>query len=201
MTLRLKHTANSMLPTSAGRFLVRLAKEIFLAYPEEIEFPLKVPEELDVKAGLFVAVVEILEQGQRKTLSCTGYPFPEVSIVQAVVDAAVSSVIRAKVFHQSELASPHGKAVRVIVVTEPQRVYMERRVDYPKAIVAERDGVMVRRGFNMAVLLPQVALERGLDGLDLLSECCAKAGLPPDAWLLRGTEISIFKTRVFEEEI
>jgi uncharacterized protein (TIGR00296 family) len=48
-------------------------------------------------------------------------------------------------------------------------------------------------------LLPQVAPEWNWDAEEFLSNCCLKAGLQPDAWLDKGTQVEKFQAIIFEE--
>jgi uncharacterized protein (TIGR00296 family) len=62
-------------------------------------------------------------------------------------------------------------------------------------------GVLVRRGFNSGVFLPQVATETSWSKEEFLSYLCAhKAGLSADAWKDKSTEIYIFSAEVFSEK-
>ena len=64
-----------------------------------------------------------------------------------------------------------------------------------------KHGVIVRRGRNQGVFLPQVATETGWDRKTFLERLCSsKAGLPADAWKDEGTELYIFTAQLFEEE-
>jgi uncharacterized protein (TIGR00296 family) len=58
----------------------------------------------------------------------------------------------------------------------------------------------MKRGGRSGLLLPQVATEWGWDSEEFLSQCCVKAGLPPDSWLLPGTEVSRFQAIIFAEK-
>lgn len=61
-------------------------------------------------------------------------------------------------------------------------------------------GVLIRRGWNSGVFLPQVAKETGWTKEKFLSNLCGgKAGLAPDAWKDPKTEIFIFSALVFSE--
>jgi AmmeMemoRadiSam system protein A len=60
-----------------------------------------------------------------------------------------------------------------------------------------RHGLIVRRGFQSGLLLPQVAVEWKWDRTRFLEQTCRKAGLPPDAWRKPGTEILWFEAEVF----
>jgi AmmeMemoRadiSam system protein A len=69
----------------------------------------------------------------------------------------------------------------------------------PARIAVGRDGVMVRRGRNLGLLLPQVARDHHWGPDALLAAACRKAGLPPDAWREPGTELFTFQADVFGE--
>jgi AmmeMemoRadiSam system protein A len=69
----------------------------------------------------------------------------------------------------------------------------------PARIVAGRDGVIVRRGRNVGLLLPQVARDHHWGPEALLAATCRKAGLPPEAWREPGTELFTFQADVFGE--
>ena len=69
-----------------------------------------------------------------------------------------------------------------------------------QAIEVGRDGLIIRRGRFQGLLLPQVATEYGWDRDTFLAQTCRKAGLPPDAWKMKDTEILSFRAEVFGEE-
>ena len=61
-----------------------------------------------------------------------------------------------------------------------------------------RHGLVIERGWNRGLLLPQVATEWGWDALTFLAHTCRKAGLPADAWK-SGTTLLRFEAEVFGE--
>ncbi|OHD63654.1 MAG: hypothetical protein A2176_05850 [Spirochaetes bacterium RBG_13_51_14] len=61
------------------------------------------------------------------------------------------------------------------------------------------DGLIVSRGFNSGLLLPQVPVEQGWDRDVFLENTCYKAGLPGNAWQQKGTTIEKFSAQVFGE--
>lgn len=69
----------------------------------------------------------------------------------------------------------------------------------PSTIVVGTHGLVVSRGANRGLLLPQVPLEWGWDRETFLAETCAKAGLPEGAWKEKGTKIESFTADVFSE--
>ena len=66
----------------------------------------------------------------------------------------------------------------------------------PSAFEIGRHGLVVEKGRRRGLLLPQVATEWGWDREQFLSQACAKAGLPPDAWR-RGAKVYRFAADVF----
>ena len=61
-----------------------------------------------------------------------------------------------------------------------------------------RHGLVIERGWQRGLLLPQVATEWGWDAETFLAQTCHKAGLPRDAWKNRA-EIWRFEAEVFGE--
>ena len=70
----------------------------------------------------------------------------------------------------------------------------------PEEIEVGRHGLDVRRAGARGLLLPQVAVEHGLDREKFLAATCRKAGLAADAWQDVGTEIRVFEADVFGDE-
>lgn len=69
----------------------------------------------------------------------------------------------------------------------------------PERIEAGRHGLMVSRGRQRGVLLPQVATQFRWPAARFLEETCAKAGFERDAWKDPGTRIEAFTAEVFAE--
>jgi AmmeMemoRadiSam system protein A len=72
-----------------------------------------------------------------------------------------------------------------------------RRVDSTDEIVAGLHGLVVEKGRNRGLLLPQVAKEAGWDAETFLGATCEKAGLPPEAWRDDEARIYVFTAFVF----
>jgi AmmeMemoRadiSam system protein A len=68
----------------------------------------------------------------------------------------------------------------------------------PQDILVGRDGLVVERGWQRGLLLPQVATEWGWDADTFLAHTCQKAGLPRDAWQ-SGAKVWRFEAEVFGE--
>jgi MEMO1 family protein len=83
--------------------------------------------------------------------------------------------------------------IEISVLSVPERI-----MDW-RSIRLGKHGVIVRKGFQSGVFLPQVATETGWDLEEFLSQlCCQKAGLPPDAYKNdREVTIQAFTAEVF----
>ena len=85
--------------------------------------------------------------------------------------------------------------VEVSVLSKP------RAVKSADEIIMGKHGVIVRRGMQGGVFLPQVATETGWTKEHFLSELCSqKAGLPPDCWKDPATRLEVFTAEVFGEK-
>ena len=63
-----------------------------------------------------------------------------------------------------------------------------------------KHGILIKKGFNQGLLLPQVAVEYGFDRTKFLEHTCLKAGLPGDCYKSGDCEIYIFSATVFGEK-
>jgi len=76
-----------------------------------------------------------------------------------------------------------------------------KKVDSADKIELGKHGVLVRKGYQSGVFLPQVATETGWSKEEFLNNLCAhKAGLAQDAWKNKDTELYVFNAEVFSEK-
>ena len=68
----------------------------------------------------------------------------------------------------------------------------------PEQVEVGRHGLLISRGFQRGLLLPQVAVQWKWDRERFLAETCRKAGLPQDAWK-QGATLQAFTAQVFSE--
>jgi hypothetical protein len=67
----------------------------------------------------------------------------------------------------------------------------------PRKIEVGRHGLVIRKGRNSGLLLPQVPVEWGWDRETFLKHTAMKAGIPAEAWKDPDTEILWFEAEVF----
>ena len=74
-----------------------------------------------------------------------------------------------------------------------------REIQDVSEIKVGRDGILIEKGGQKGLLLPQVATEYHWDKKTFLEQTCYKAGLPKDAWR-QGAKIFIFSAEIFDEK-
>jgi uncharacterized protein (TIGR00296 family) len=185
-----------------GEFLVNLARravEEYLKTRRRLPVPEGVAEKLEQPCGVFVTINSV-ERGEKELRGCIGLPYPTDPLVQAVIQSAISSATEDPRFCPISSSELDKVVFEVSVLTPPQRIEAKKAKEYPTKIKVGEDGLIVEKGIYKGLLLPQVPVEWGWDEEEFLCQCCAKAGLPPDNWLLEGTRLYRFQAIIFEEE-
>jgi AmmeMemoRadiSam system protein A len=115
---------------------------------------------------------------------CIGYPLPVKPL-----DETISQDTRF-----APLASEEMDRLRV----EVSVLGLPEPIASPTDVEVGRHGIIVSKGFNRGLLLPQVPVEHGWDRETYLRHGCLKAGLGPDEWK-KGARIEVFTAQVFSE--
>ncbi|MCS7118433.1 MAG: TIGR00296 family protein [Archaeoglobaceae archaeon] len=144
------------------------------------------------KRGVFTTLIE---HGELR--GCIGFPYPVKRLDEAIIESAISAAIDDPRFEPVKRWEMEKIIVEVTILTEPERINA-RAQDLPKFVEIGKHGLMVKKGLLSGLLLPQVAVEYGMDAEEFLSHTCLKAGLPPDCWLT-GVEIYRFEGQIFME--
>jgi len=178
-----------------GRFLVRLARESIEASlrGEEPKVP-EVGGNLREKRGVFVTLTE-----GEELRGCIGFPLPLFPLAEATVKAALSAAFEDPRFPPLRREELERVLVEVSVLSPPELIRVKDPREYPRAVRVGEHGLIVEGLGTSGLLLPQVAVEWKWDAEEFLSQCCMKAGLPPDMWLTKEVRISRFTAQVFSE--
>jgi uncharacterized protein (TIGR00296 family) len=182
-----------------GKYLIKLARKSMETYIEtgkEIKLPKDAPEKLTQKCGVFTSL-HTLEGNLR---GCIGYPEPVFPLIKATIGSAINAATRDPRFPPVTLQELNHLLIEVTILTPPEKIEVEDPKEYPNSIEVGKDGLIVRKDFFSGLLLPQVAVDWDWDKEQFLSQCCVKAGLPPDQWVCdKDVEISKFQAELFEE--
>lgn len=185
-----------------GKLLVRLARnavEEYLKTRKRIRPPEGLPQKLMQPCGVFVTINSV-QSGEKELRGCIGLPYPTTPLVEAVIESAISSATQDPRFYPLTPEELDSVVFEVSVLTPPQLVEVKNPREYPSKIRVGVDGLIIERGFYRGLLLPQVPVEWNWDEEEFLCQCCLKAGLPPDCWLMKGTKVYKFQAIIFEEE-
>lgn len=123
---------------------------------------------------------------------CIGFIEPVAPLSQALIRAAIYAATEDTRFPPVGAAELKALEYEVSVLTPL------KEIANPARIQVGRHGLVVSRGGQRGLLLPQVPVENGWDRQTFLEEGCRKAGLPPDAWKT-GAKLEVFEAIVFHE--
>jgi len=181
-----------MLTKEQKKKLLKIARETLESYLKQNNKIPKIDEEdpvLNEKRGVFVTLKK-----DNNLRGCIGYIYPVLPLIEGVKKMAIEAATGDPRFTPVNYKELKDIEIEISVLTVPKRV---KSID---EIVLGRDGVIVKRGYNQGIFLPQVADETGWDKEEFLSQLCwQKAGLPPDAWKDSETELYTFQAEVFSE--
>lgn len=181
-----------MLNTNQKNRLLEIARKSILEYVTDNK-RLDLNEDDPQLRAVGSAFVTLHKQG--KLRGCIGNIVGQKPLFETVRDMAI----------EAAAADPRFPA---LLKEELKDIEIEISVLSPLKKIASIDefqlgihGVLIRKGWNQGVFLPQVATETGWSKEEFLSFLCEhKAGLPADCWKDPETEIFIFSALVFSEK-
>jgi len=139
------------------------------------------------------AFVTLRKNGELR--GCIGNIIGRQPLCLTVRDMAIASASEDQRFKPVTADELDDIDVEVSVLSKPWRIKEHSEFELGK------HGVIVRKGRNQGVFLPQVAEETGWSKEEFLSTLCSqKAGLPPDAWKDPDTILEVFTAQVFSEK-
>lgn len=138
------------------------------------------------------AFVTLHEHGELR--GCIGNMVGRQPLYLTVRDMAVEAAVGDPRFPAVGLSELGGLEIEISVLSPLELI------DDPAKIQMGKHGVLIKKGSRSGVFLPQVATETGWGREEFLSNLCShKAGLAPDAWKDKSTEIYIYTAEVFSE--
>lgn len=146
---------------------------------------------LKEKAGVFVTLKEC--GGLR---GCVGYTQPVYELWDATQKAAVHAAIADPRFRPVEESEIESLEVEISVLGPLQKMLV---IDSPGIGILKLgvEGLVVEGMGNSGLLLPQVAIESGMNAMEFLEATCEKAGLPSNAWKFPEVSIYRFPAKIF----
>jgi len=148
---------------------------------------LAVERHADECAGAFVTL-----KRRTRLRGCIGQIGTKQSAAQVIAYSARAAALEDPRF---DPVRPHELSeieIELSVLSPPATIT-------PHEIEVGKHGLIVSRGWQRGLLLPQVAPEHRWESSRFLEETCVKAGLERDAWKEPGTLILAFTAEVFSE--
>lgn len=183
---------DNMLNKNQRKKLLELARssiETYLKTGKKIEISVTDP----VLTKVMGAFVTLEKAGQLR--GCIGSIIAREPLYLTIRDMAVEAAVDDPRFTPLGLPELAEVEIEISVLSPLERVSSADKIQLGT------HGVLVKRGFNSGVFLPQVATQTGWSKEEFLSNLCAhKAGLSADAWKDKTTEIYVFTAEVFSEK-
>jgi AmmeMemoRadiSam system protein B/AmmeMemoRadiSam system protein A len=191
-----KNRRNPMeLSKKEKKVLLTIARDTLKEYftnnktPEEVEKKYSITDKLKLETGVFVT---LKKKGQLR--GCIGSLVGKAPVYLGVMDNAISAALKDPRFMPVREEELKEIDLEISVMTPLQKIK-----DY-KQIRLGIDGVIIKKGYNQAVYLPQVATETGWNLDEFLGSLCRKAGLPINSYKSEGMEFLVFQAQVFGEK-
>jgi AmmeMemoRadiSam system protein A len=164
------------------QLLLEVARSVLTAAVERRDFLENLPtsEILQRPAGAFVTL-----RRRGRLRGCMGQLASGEPLVRVVAHCAKSSALEDPRFEPVRPQEVAG------VKTEPGRSANQIEIG--------KHGLLIGRGLQRGVLLPQVAAEFRWTAERFLEETCTKAGIERDAWKHPDTRVEAFTAEIFSE--
>jgi AmmeMemoRadiSam system protein A len=180
---------NEPLTTDEQRTLLRLARRALEHYFDtgrRLEPSVKDPRLME-KRGAFVTL-----KVDDELRGCIGYPLPLKPLADTVAEMAVAAASEDYRFDSLTREELDRTKIEISVLGLPEPLKNAEEV------CVGRHGIIVSKGLNRGLLLPQVPVEQCWDRETYLRHGCLKAGIGPDEWK-KGAKIEVFTAQVFSE--
>jgi AmmeMemoRadiSam system protein A len=179
----------SLLARSEKKILLEIARRALLHAVErrEVVEEFSTSEILSRPRGAFVTL-----RRRGRLRGCIGQFASQKSVLQVVSYCARAAALEDPRFEPIRPEELPELELEISVLSEAQEIAFEE-------IEIGRHGLIVVRGWQRGVLLPQVAAEYRWTAERFLEETCAKAGLERDAWKDPATRVHAFTAEVFSE--
>jgi len=179
----------SSLGSHEKKFLLKLARESLLLAAEKRELSEVFPTGA-LRMESTGAFVTLRKRGRLR--GCIGQIGTGHALAEVVVYSAQSAALKDPRFDPVQTEEVAEIEIEISVLSALEEIAPER-------IEAGKHGLMVSRGWQRGLLLPQVAAEMRWSAMRLLEETCVKAGLERGAWREPETTIQCFTAEVFSE--
>jgi len=170
--------------------LLTIARQSILHYLEHGEQrDFQASDKLQESGAAFVT---LKKNGRLR--GCIGHTVATLSLYKTVASCAVSAAVQDPRFPPVKMDEVDSLHIEISVLTPLQPVTSFDEIE------VGRDGLMIVKGNQRGLLLPQVATDYDWDRTTFIEQTCQKAGLPKQAYRFTGTKIYKFQALIFAED-
>ncbi len=137
------------------------------------------------------AFVTLEKRGELR--GCIGHTSAVEPLYKTVSTCAIQAAVSDRRFTPVEFDELKDIHIEISVLTPMQIVESWDEIE------VGRDGLMIFKGNNRGLLLPQVAVDYNWDRITFLEQTCAKAGLPREAYKAADAVVYKFQAVIFGE--
>jgi AmmeMemoRadiSam system protein A len=170
--------------------LLELAREAVIEAVSNGHIPAEIPGGgvFAQRHGVFVTL-----HVKRRLRGCIGVIDAVDSLGDSVVRCAATAALHDPRFRAIRLEELPDLSIEISLLSETTPIR-------PESIEIGKHGLLIIRGPQRGLLLPQVAVEHHLNVEQFLAETCRKAQLNPEAWRDADAELMGFTCEVFTEQ-
>jgi hypothetical protein len=177
---------------SDKRYLLKCARSSIAHKLEGNRFSCEEPSKDSILREKRGAFVTLTKNGQLR--GCIGYIKAFKPLYVAVEEMAISAGFNDPRFPPLDASELDSLDIEISVLSPLHPVKDADEIEVGK------HGIIIKKGFQQGLLLPQVATEYGWDRETFLQHTCRKAGLGPNEWKSPDAEIVVFSAQIFNEK-
>jgi AmmeMemoRadiSam system protein A len=171
------------------RALLRLARNAVVEAVSQGHLPEPIPQDgvFAERCGAFVTL-----HVRRRLRGCIGVIEGDEPLGESIVRCAASAALQDPRFPSMRPEDLNDLQIEISLLSPPAAIR-------PEDVEIGRHGLLVSRGAQRGLLLPQVAVEHRLTREQFFEETCRKAQLERDVWREPGTQVLGFTCDVFSD--
>jgi AmmeMemoRadiSam system protein A len=171
------------------RALLQLARNAVIHAVSHASLPEQIPQNgiFAERRGAFVTL-----HVQHRLRGCIGVIEPDEPLGDSIVRCAASAALHDPRFPPMRREDLAALQIEISLLSPPSPICLDE-------VELGRHGLLIVRGAQRGLLLPQVAVEHRLTRKQFYEETCRKANLPRALWWEPGTQLNGFTCEVFSD--
>ena len=185
-----------VLTQEEGQLALKIVRENIASYLNDkiYECDYNLPEVFHEKLGVFVTLNK-----NNNLRGCIGYPEPYEKLIDGLLDVSLAAAFDDPRFNPLTKDEFDDVEIEISVLTKPQKIIVDNYDEYPSKITIGTDGLIIEKGYNRGLFLPQVPVEQKWNIDEYLTNICYKAGLPSNTWKDDDCILYSFQAQIINE--